>query len=54
VIDKLISCLLVFSLVLDFGKVILITFGFANVEIIKKNKSKKNMISLNDEVATSA
>jgi hypothetical protein len=48
------SCLFVFSLVFDFGNVILITFGFANVDIIKKNKSKKNMISLKEEVATSA
>ena len=35
------SCLLVFSFVFDFGNVILITFGFANVEIIKKKADIK-------------
>jgi hypothetical protein len=30
------------------------TFGFAKVEIIRKNKNKKNIISLNDEVGISA
>jgi hypothetical protein len=54
VTDNVMSCLFVFSLVFDLGKVIRITFGLANVDIIKKNKSKKNMISLKDEVATSA
>jgi hypothetical protein len=47
-------CLLVFSLDFAFGKVILITFGFAKVDIIKKNNNKKNIISLSEEVATSA
>jgi hypothetical protein len=46
--------LFVFSLVFDFGSVILITLGLAKVEIIRKNSSKKNIISLKDEVATSA
>jgi hypothetical protein len=47
-------CLLVFSLDFAFGKVILITLGLAKVDIIRKNNNKKNIISLNDEVATSA
>jgi hypothetical protein len=47
-------CLLVFSLDLALGNVIFITFGFAKVDIIKKNNNKKNIISLKDEVATSA
>jgi peroxiredoxin family protein len=54
VTDKLMYCLLVFSLALAFGNVILITFGFAKVDIIRKNNNKKNIISLKDEVATSA
>jgi hypothetical protein len=37
-----------------FGNVNLITFGFANVEIIRKNKNKKNIISLSEEVGISA
>jgi hypothetical protein len=48
------SCLFVFSLVFDLGNVILITFGLAKVEMIKKNKSKKNIMSLKEDVATSA
>jgi hypothetical protein len=47
-------CLLVFSFDFAFGKVIFITLGLANVDIIKKNNNKKNIISLNEEVATSA
>ena len=47
-------CLFVFSLDFAFGNVIFITLGFAKVEIIKKNNNKKNIISLNDDVATSA
>jgi cell surface protein SprA len=54
VTERLINCLFVFSLFFDFGKVILITFGFAKVEIIKKNNKRKNMMSLKEEVATSA
>jgi hypothetical protein len=47
-------CLFVFSLALAFGNVIFITLGLAKVDIIRKNNNKKNIISLNDEVATSA
>jgi hypothetical protein len=54
VTDKVISCLFVFSLVFDFGNVILITFGFAKVDMIKKNNNRKNIMSLNEDVATSA
>jgi hypothetical protein len=38
----------------DLGKGTLMTFGLAKVEMIKKNNNKKNMMSLNAEVATSA
>jgi hypothetical protein len=41
------------EVVLDSGKGTLITLGFAKVEMIRKNKSKKNMMSLSAPVATS-
>jgi hypothetical protein len=43
----------VVSFDLAFGNVNFITFGFAKVEIIRKNKNKKNIISLKDEVGIS-
>jgi hypothetical protein len=46
--------LLVVSLVCAFGNISLITFGFAKVEIIKKNNNKKNIMSLSDAVGISA
>jgi hypothetical protein len=46
--------LFVVSFDLALGKVSLITLGLAKVEIIKKNKNKKNMMSLNDDVGISA
>ena len=38
----------------DFGNNNFITFGFPNVEIIRKNNNKKNMMSFSDDVDTSA
>ena len=38
----------------DLGKSNFITFGFPKVDIIKKNNSKKNMMSFNDAVDISA
>src|SRR5690349_291143 len=38
----------------DFGNKTLITLGFATVETIRKNNNKKNIMSFNDDVATSA
>ena len=37
----------------EVGKSTFITFGLANVETIRKNNSKKNIISFNEEVETS-
>src|SRR5690606_6267169 len=54
VTDKVINCLLVCSVDSALGNVILITLGFAKVEIMIKNNNRKNMMSLNDDVATSA
>jgi hypothetical protein len=36
------------------GSMSFMTFGFANVEIIRKNNNKKNMMSLSDDVGISA
>lgn len=38
----------------ELGSDNLITLGFTNVETIKKNNIKKNIMSFNDSVATSA
>src|SRR6218665_1123182 len=50
-----IGCLLTSCVDLDdFGKSNFITFGFPKVDIIRKNNSRKNMMSFNDAVDTSA
>jgi len=37
----------------EFGRRTLITFGLARVETMRKNRSRKNIISFSDEVLTS-
>src|SRR4051812_5855834 len=49
-----ICCLSMVELELEFGSVSFSTLGLARVETMRKNSRRKNMMSFNDSVLTSA
>jgi hypothetical protein len=48
------GCLAILEDDLELGSINLITLGLTSVDTIRKNNIKKNIISFNDSVATSA